>query len=103
MSLSGLTSPSRIRVQLGFFIDLDLVIGFLVRQVHPPYKYKGSRPIEDIQSIKNQYNYYFLSSLLFLQTLAFPTVISCSFFVSTTSEGVLGGLPILEQPYVRLP
>ena len=33
----------------------------------------------------------------------FPSTICCSSFVSTSIEGVLGGLPTLEQPCVRLP
>ena len=66
----------------------------------PPYKYKGSRPIEDIQSIKINTNSIFYP---LYQTLAFPPSICCSSFISATSEGILDGLPILEQPYVRLP
>ena len=52
----GLTGPSRVRVQLEIFIDLDLVIGFLAGQVHPPYKYKGPRPIEKSNRSKKHIN-----------------------------------------------
>ena len=97
---TGLTGSGRVRVQLGFFIDLDLVIGFLTGQVHPPYKYKGPRPIET----SNRSKYRTITTFYpRFQTLTFPTLICCSSFVSATSEGVLRGLPILEQLYVRLP
>ena len=33
----------------------------------------------------------------------FPSTICCSSFVSTSIEGILCGLPILEQPCVHLP
>ena len=66
----------------------------------PPYKYKRSRPIR-VSNRSNQYNFYFFN---FLFALAFfPSTICCSSFVSTSIEGVLGGLPTLEQPCVRLP
>ena len=41
MGLTSLTGPRGVRVQLEIVLDLDLVIGFLAGQVHPPYKYKG--------------------------------------------------------------
>src|SRR6185312_16982511 len=41
--------------------------------------------------------------LLFSCPSFFQSIICCSSVVSTSIEGVLGGLPILEQPYVRLP
>ena len=75
-------------------------------QVHPPYKYKGPRPIETSNRSKtHQYiTFLYVYCLYFyLQTLALPTPICCSSFVSATSEGILGGLSTLEQPYVRLP
>ena len=34
-------------------MDLDLAIGFLAEQVHPPYKYKGSWPIEASTLLEN--------------------------------------------------
>ena len=65
---TGLTGPSRVRVQLGFFIDLDLVIGFLAGQVHPPYKYKGPRPIETYNRSK------YINTLLFFMFITFTFV-----------------------------
>ena len=65
---TGLTGPSRVRVQLEIFIDLDLVIGFLVEQVHPPYKYKGPRPIEKSNRSKH------INTLLFFMFIAFTFV-----------------------------
>ena len=64
---TGLTGPDRVRVQLGFFIDLDLIIGFLAGQVHPPYKYKGSRPIETFNRSKNISIHYF--SFMFIVSI----------------------------------
>jgi hypothetical protein len=64
--------------------------------------YKGPRPIENLQSIKNISIYYFLPFHL-LQTLIFPTPIRCSSFISMAFEDALGSLPIIEQPKVRLP
>ena len=64
VGLTGLTGPSRVRVQLEIFIDLDLVIWFLAGQVHPPYKYKGSRPIETFNRSKNISIHYFSIFLL---------------------------------------
>ena len=58
-SLTGMTGPSRVRVLLKIFIDLDLVIKFLAGQVHPPYKYKGSRPIEPSNRSNTKYYYLF--------------------------------------------
>jgi len=49
---------------------------------------------------QNQYKLYFLSSS---PNPSFSNPLCCSSFVSATFEGVLGGLPILEQSYVRLP
>ena len=57
---TGLTGLGRVRVQLGFFINLDLVIGFFAGQVHPPYKYKGPRPIETSNRSK------YINTLIFL-------------------------------------
>ena len=76
MRSSGLTGPSGIQIQLGFLIDLDLIIGFLAGQVHPPYKYKGPRPIEASNQSKTQQYITFLSFyclFIYLQTLALPT------------------------------
>ena len=69
----GLTGPRGVRVRLEIFIGLDLVIGFLVGQVHPPYKYKGPRPIEESNRSKtHQYiTFFYVYCLYFyLQTLA---------------------------------
>ena len=38
------------------FVDLDLQKDFLHDKSTPPYKYRGSWPIEDIQSIKKHNN-----------------------------------------------
>ena len=76
---------------------------FLLDKSIPPYKYKGSRPIKNHPIDQNTIQLLLLSSLPFLQTLAFPTLICYSSFVSAMFECVLSGLPILEQPYVRLP
>ena len=65
----------------------------------PPYKYKGSRPI---RYPIDQINTTFIFLLSFCPSF-FPSTICCSSFVSTSIEGVLGGLPTLEQPYVCLP
>ena len=65
---TGLTGPSRVRVQLEIFIDLDFVIGFLAEQVHPPYKYKGPRPID--KSNRSKY----INTLLFFMFIAFTFV-----------------------------
>ena len=98
---TGLTGPGRVRVQLGFFIDLDLVIGFLAGQVHPPYKYKGSRPI--IQP--NRTNQIHLSFIVFTFPLypTFPTSTYCSSLLSMAFEDILVGMPSLGQPYTCLP
>ena len=92
---TGLTGPSSIRVQLGILIDLDLVIGFLVGQVHPPYKYKGPRPIR----VSNRSN----TNLFIFFTFYFPISICYSSLVSMAFEDALAGLPSLGQPKVRLP
>jgi hypothetical protein len=81
----------------------------------PLYKYKGTWPIEhkrnSLTSLMivgrlpfstsidriNLLLYFYLFSLLKL----FQSTTCCSSFVSATSEGVLGGLPTLEQPYVH--
>jgi len=65
----------------------------------PPYKYKGSRPI---RYPIDQINTTFIFLLSFFPSF-FTSTICCSSFVSTSIEGVLGGLPTLEQPCVRLP
>ena len=59
-----LTGPSRVRVQLELFIDLDLLIAFLAGQVHAPYKYKGPRPIETSNRSK------YINTLLFYLFIA---------------------------------
>ena len=73
---TGLTGPNRVRVQLEFFIDLDMVIGFLAGQVHPPYKYKGPQPIEASNRSKYKTNLLFHCLYFYLSTLAFPTPLS---------------------------
>ena len=50
----------------------------------------------------DQTNTTFIFLLSFCPSF-FPSTIYCSYFVSTSIEGVLGGLPTLEQPCVRLP
>ena len=50
----------------------------------------------------NQINTIFIFLLSFCPSF-FPSTICCSSFVSTSIEGVLGGLPTLEQPCMRLP
>ena len=72
----GQTGPNRIRVQLEIFIDLDLVIGFLVGQVHPPYKYKGPRPIEASNRSKHKTNLLFHCLYFYLSILIFSTPLS---------------------------
>ena len=72
----GLTGPSRVRVQLEIFIYLDLVIGFLAGQVHPPYKYKGPRPFEASNRSKYKTNLLFHCLYFYLSTLTFPTPLS---------------------------
>ena len=73
---TGLTGPSRVRVQLEIVIYLDLVIGFLAGQVHSPYKYKGSRPIKASNRSKYKINLLFHCLYFYLSTLAFPTPLS---------------------------
>ena len=65
----------------------------------PPYKYKGSRPIR----VSNRSNTKKIIFLLSFCPNFFPSTICCSYFVSTSIEDVLGGLPTLEQPCVCLP
>ena len=60
----------------------------------PPYKYKGSRPIEGISNRINQN----IALLFVSQTLAFFNPRLLSSFVSTAFEDVLSGLPTSEQP-----
>ena len=71
----------------------------MLGKTFPPYKYKGSRRLR----VSNQSNIQLLSFLSFLLALIFQSTIWCSSVVSTSIEGVLGGLPILEQSCVRLP
>jgi hypothetical protein len=73
VGLTGLTGPRGVRIQLEIFIGLDLVIGFLAGQVHPPYKYKGPRPIEESNRSKTHQYITFLyvyCLYIYLQTLA---------------------------------
>ena len=75
MGLTGLTGPRGVRIQLEIFIDLDLLIGFLTGQVHPPYKYKGPRPIETSNRSKhiNILLFVILHYFCLPQTPALPT------------------------------
>src|SRR6185503_2080528 len=65
----------------------------------PPYKYKGSRPIEGRTQSNLSKTY-----LLFLYLYpTFPTSTCCSSLVSMAFEDALAALPSLGQPYTRLP
>ena len=64
-------------------------------QVHPPYKYKGPRPIR----VSNRSN----TNLFIFCTFSFPISICCSSLVSMAFEDALAGLPSLGQPYAHLP
>ena len=69
----------------------------------PPYKYKGSRPIEE-RTQSNQSNTFILIVFTFLSRYpTFPTSTCCSSLVSMAFEDALAGLPSLGQPYTRLP
>ena len=70
-------------------------------EISPPHpiNIKGHGRLENPIE-QNQYKLYFLS---FSPNPSFSNPICCSSFVSATFEGVLGGLPIIEQSYVRLP
>jgi len=69
----------------------------------PPYKYKGSRPIEG-RTQSNQSNTFILIVFTFLPRYpTFPTSTCCSSLVSMAFEDALAGLPSLGQPYARLP
>jgi hypothetical protein len=63
-------------------------------QDHPPYKYKGSWPIETYPLN------VIINFILFSPNLAFQPPLLSS-FVSTMVEGVLSGLPISGQPYAH--
>ena len=65
----------------------------------PPYKYKGSRPIEE----RTQSNLLKTHLLSFYLYPTFPTSTCCSSLVSLAFEDALAGLPSLGQPYTRLP
>ena len=69
---------------------------FLQDKSIPPYKYKGSRPIKNHPIDQNTIQLLLFIFFIFFQTLAFPTLICCSSFVSAMFEDVLGGMPILE-------
>jgi len=67
-----------------------------------PINIKGFGRLSIIQSIK--YNLPFILSLLFVSpTQLSPNPNWCSSLVSATFEDILGGLPTLGQPKVRLP
>ena len=68
----------------------------------PPYKYKGSRPIERSSPIESIKYIYLSLSLPVIFTLAFPTSAYCSSLVSMAFEDALAALPSLGQPKVRL-
>ena len=65
----------------------------------PPYKYKGSRPIEGTTQ-SNLSKTHLLSFYLYP---IFPTSTCCSSLVSMAFEDALAGLPSLGQTYARLP
>ena len=65
----------------------------------PPYKYKGSRPIEGTTQ-SNLSKTHLLSFYLYP---TFPTSTCCSSLVSKVFEDAQAGLPSLGQPYMRLP
>ena len=87
-------SPSIIRV-LNRFRSVNR-ISFRYKS-SPPYKYKGSRPIEGTTQSNLSKTY-----LLFLYLYpTFPTSTCYSSLVSMAFEDALAGLPSLGQPYTR--
>ena len=89
-------SPSTIRVLNRFRSVNRISCGV---SLPPPYKYKGSRPIEGTTQ-SNLSKTHLLSFYLYL---TFPTSTCCSSLVSMAFEDALAGLPSLGQPYTRLP
>lgn len=73
-------------------------------RVSTPNRARPSLPVNIKGPIdQKQINPLFLLLTFFLFAITFPSPSCCSFFVSTASEDVLGGLLILEQPKVHLP
>ena len=106
---TGLTSRSnrsdrsrRSPSQLRFLCRFRSVIRDSLRDKStPPYKYKGSRPIEIQLNRTNQIHLSLSFLPFFLPT--FPMSTCYSSLVSMEFEDTLAGLPSLGQPYARLP